>query len=66
MLTEAAERTTITSKQEQRRVHGDLDVFASYEDALKGGFAKFGNVPFFIKEISREEDVNFFYTYPIR
>ena len=43
-----------------------VDVFASYEDALKGGFAKFGNVPFFIKEISREEDVNFFYTYPIR
>ena len=43
-----------------------VDVLASYEDALKEGLAKFGNVPFFIKEISREEDVNFFYTYPIR
>ncbi len=43
-----------------------VDVFASYEDALKEGLAKFGNVPFLIKEILREEDVNFFYTHPVR
>jgi len=43
-----------------------IDVLTSYEDALKEGLSKFGNVPFFIKEISREEDLNFFYTYPIR
>ena len=49
-------------------IKGDaiVDVFTSYEDSLKEGLARFGNVPFFIKEISREEDVNFFYTYPIR
>ncbi len=49
-------------------IKGDaiVDVLASYEDALKEGLGKFGNVPFFIKEISREEDVNFFYTYSVR
>ena len=49
-------------------IKGDaiVDVFTSYEDALKKGLAQFGNVPFLIKEILREEDVNFFYTHPIR
>lgn len=48
-------------------IKGDtvVNIFASYEDTLKAGLAKFGNVPFLIKEIRREEDVNFFYTHPI-
>ena len=37
------------------------DVYASYEDALKEGLKKFGNVPFLVKQIQREDDVNFFY-----
>lgn len=49
-------------------IKGDtiVDLLASYEDALKEGLKRFGNVPFLIKEVLREEDVNFFYTYPIR
>lgn len=43
-----------------------VDVFVSYEDALKEGLTRFGNVPFLIKEVRREEDVNFFYTHPVR
>lgn len=38
-----------------------IDVYASYEDALKSGLKQFGNTPFFIKKIEREEEVNFFY-----
>lgn len=46
-------------------IKGDtiVDLFASYEDALKEGLKRFGDVPFLIQEIQREEDVNFFYTY---
>ena len=46
-------------------IKGDMivDLFASYEDALKEGLKRFGDVPFLIQEIQREEDVNFFYTY---
>ena len=49
-------------------IKGDtiIDIFASYEDALKEGLKRFGDVPFLIHEIQREEDVNFFYTHPIR
>ena len=43
-----------------------VDVFASYEDALKEGLKRFGNVPFLIEQIQREEEVNFFYTHPLR
>ena len=44
-------------------IKGDsvVDVFASYEDALKEGLKRFGDVPFLIHEIQREEDVQFFY-----
>jgi len=38
-----------------------VDIYASYEDALKSGLKQFGNIPFFIKKIEREEEVNFFY-----
>lgn len=37
-----------------------VDIYASYEDALKSGLKQFGNIPFFIKKIEREEEVNFF------
>ena len=43
-----------------------VDIFASYEDALKEGLKRFGDVPFLIQEIQREEDVNFFYAYLLR
>ena len=39
-----------------------IDVYSSYEDALKEGLKKFGNIPFLIKQIQREDEVNFFYT----
>ena len=46
-------------------IKGDevIDVFVSYEDALKEGLKKFGNTPFFVKQIQREEEVHFFYTH---
>lgn len=39
-----------------------IDLFTSYEDALKEGLKKFGNTPFLVKQIQREEEVNFFYS----
>ena len=33
----------------------------SYEKALRDGLARFGNVPFFIEEVRREEKAYFFY-----
>ena len=39
-----------------------IDIYSSYEDALKEGLKKFGNVPFLVKKIEREDEVNFFYT----
>ena len=39
-----------------------IDFFSSYDDALKEGFKKFGNVPFLVKQIQKEEEVNFFYS----
>lgn len=49
-------------------IKGDtiIDVFASYEDALKEGLKRFGDVPFLIQEIQREEDVQFFYADSLR
>ena len=40
-----------------RRVIG---FFVSYEQALKSGLEKFGNVPFFVKMVREEEEVHFF------
>ena len=40
-----------------------IDVYASYEDTLKEGLKKFGNTAFLIKQIQREDDVNFFYSH---
>ena len=34
--------------------------FDSYEKALREGLKRFGNVPFFIKIIKKEEEVHFF------
>lgn len=39
-----------------------IEVFTSYEDALKAGLKKFGNVPFLVKQIQREDEVNFFFS----
>ena len=62
-------RTELLAKGEHKFVlikgHVIVDVFVSYEDALKEGLKRFGNVPFLIKEIQREEEVNFFYTHPL-
>ena len=63
-------RAELLAKGEHKFVlikgHVIVDVFASYEDALKEGLKRFGNVPFLIKEIQREEEVNFLYTHPLR
>ncbi len=33
--------------------------YKSYEEALKAGLEQFGNVPFFIKAVKKEEEVCF-------
>jgi hypothetical protein len=38
-----------------------VNFFKSYEDALKEGLTQFGNVPFFIKIVKKEEEVHFFH-----
>ena len=38
-----------------------VNFFKSYEDALKEGLSRFGNVPFFIKIVKKEEEVHFFH-----
>lgn len=38
-----------------------IDFFKSYEEALRAGLKYFGNVPFFIKEVQRKEEVHFFH-----
>ena len=43
--------------------HEVVDAFSSYDDALKDGLKRFGNVPFLIKQVTREEDVNFFFNH---
>ena len=38
-----------------------VDFFASYEQALRAGLSRFGNVPFFIEEVKEEEEVHYFH-----
>ena len=38
-----------------------VDFFTSYEEALREGLNRFGNVPFFIKAVKKEEEVHFFH-----
>ena len=38
-----------------------VDFFNSYEEALGAGLTRFGNVPFFIKVVKKEEEVHFFH-----
>jgi hypothetical protein len=38
-----------------------IGFFNSYEDALRDGLKRFGNVPFFIKVIQKDEEVHFFH-----
>jgi hypothetical protein len=42
-------------------IHGDevADVFTSYEDAIKAGYAKFGLEPFLVKQVQPIEQVHF-------
>ena len=42
-------------------IHGDevVDVFQTYEDAIKEGYAKFGLKPFLVKQIQAVERVQF-------
>ena len=38
-----------------------VDFFTSYEQALRGGLTRFGNVPFFIEEVKEKEEVHYFH-----
>ena len=38
-----------------------IGFFNSYEKALRDGLKRFGNVPFFIKEVQEEKEVHFFH-----
>lgn len=38
-----------------------FDVFNTYEDALRQGLKKYGNVPFLVKEVAAFEQINFFF-----
>ena len=38
-----------------------VDFFTSYEQALRAGLARFGNIPFFIEEVKEEEEVHYFH-----
>ena len=42
-------------------VHQDevVDVFSSYDDAIKAGYAKFGLTPFLVKQIHAVEQAQF-------
>ena len=35
--------------------------FNSYEKALRDGLQRFGNVPFFIEEVTEKEEVHYFH-----
>jgi hypothetical protein len=37
-----------------------IDVFASYEDALKEGYKRFGVTPFLVKQIEVTQSIHFF------
>ena len=38
-----------------------INFFKSYDEALKAGLSQFGNVPFFIKVVKKEEEVHYFH-----
>ncbi len=38
-----------------------VSFFERYEDALQAGLQRFGNVPFFVKEVQMKEEVHFFH-----
>jgi hypothetical protein len=42
-------------------IHGDdvVDMFSSYEDAIKAGYQKFSLMPFLVKQIQAVERVQF-------
>jgi hypothetical protein len=42
-------------------IHGDeiVDLYDSYEDAIKEGYAKFGLLPFLVKRIEATEQIHF-------
>ncbi|HZF12840.1 MAG TPA: hypothetical protein VFE33_28970 [Thermoanaerobaculia bacterium] len=42
-------------------IHGDqvVDVFSSYDDAIKAGYSKFGLNPFLVKQIHAIEQAQF-------
>lgn len=42
-------------------VHGDdfIDIYSSYDDALKAGYERFGLNPFLVKKISSSEEALF-------
>jgi len=43
-------------------IHGEqiADFFSTYEDAIKGGYQKFGLEPFLVKKVAEVEPVFFF------
>ena len=43
-------------------IKGDriINFYKSYEDALESGLENFGNVPFFIRDVKKEEEIHFF------
>jgi len=38
-----------------------MDVFVTYEDALRQGLKRYGNTAFLIKKINEFEEINFFF-----
>ncbi len=42
-------------------IHGEevVDIFTSYEDAIKAGYSQFGLKPFFVKQIHALEQAQF-------
>lgn len=38
-----------------------IDFYPTYKDALRAGLVKFGDVPFFVKVVTQEEEVHTFY-----
>ena len=68
----AAEYKTFLAHQDEF-MQGHLDEFVlikkenvigfykSYENALRDGLSRFGNVPFFVKVVAKEEEIHFFH-----
>ena len=44
-------------------IKGDkvINFYQSYKEALEAGLARFGNVPFFVKAVAKEEEIHVFY-----